>query len=226
MLQNWYLVTAQALQELWVGFIYFIPDLIGAIIVFAIGWFVSSWVGWAVAKVLNLVKLNQFFAKGQWDEALEKAGIKADVAGFLGQVCRWILVITFLLASVEILKLSYFAAFLSKVIGWLPNLVVAVLMAVVAVIIADILEKIVVASVSRAKIKSTQALALMVRWSIYVFSILAILIQLGVASSLIEIFFSGIIAVIVISTGISFGLGGKDVARDILENLYRKLKGD
>lgn len=222
--QDWYLVTLQALQDLWLGFLYSIPNLIGAVLVFVVGWMASSWVGWLVTKGLNLVKLNQLFAKGQWDEALERAGIKADVSGFVGQVCRWVLIITFLLASVEIMGLSQFAGFLSEVIAWLPNVVVAVLMLVVAVIVSDILEKVAIASVARAKIKSVHAVGLVVRWSVYLFAFLAILMQLGVAPSLIEIFFTGIVATMVISAGLALGLGGKDLAKELLEDLNRKLK--
>jgi hypothetical protein len=225
-LQDWYLVTFQALQDLWLGFLYFVPNLLGALVVFVIGWFAASLVGLAVAKVLGLAKLNELFAKGQWDEALAKAGIKADVAGFLGQVCRWVLVITFLLAAVEVLGLAQFASFLSEVVAWLPNLIIAVLIMVVAAIVADILEKIAVASVARAKVRSAHTAGLLVRWSIYIFSLLAILMQLGVAPTLIEIMFSGLVAVMVISAGLALGLGGKDLAKEILEDLYRKIKND
>ncbi|MDP3093732.1 MAG: hypothetical protein Q8N16_03115 [bacterium] len=226
MLQDWYLATFQALQDLWVSFLYFIPDLIGAIVVFVIGWFISSWVGLLVTKLLNLIKLNELFAKGQWDEALEKAGIKADVAGFVGQICRWVMVITFLSASVEIFGLIGFAGLLNKVIGWLPNVIVVALIMVVTVIVADILEKIVVASVARAKVKTTQIVGLAVKWLIYVFALFAILIQFGIASFLVQTLFTGVVAILVIAGGLAFGLGGKDVARELLEDLVRKIKSD
>ena len=222
--QDWYFVTVQALQDIWVGFLYALPSLVGSVVVFLVGWIVSSWVGWGITKVLNWIKLNQIFAKGQWDEALAKAGIKPDISEFVGQICRWILVVTFLLASVEILGLSQFAQFLSQVIAWLPNVIVAVLMMVVTVILADIMEKIVLASVTKAKVHSAHAVAMVVRWSIYIFSLLAILMQLGIAPSLIEILFTGIVAMMVISAGLAFGLGGRDLAKETLESLARKLK--
>ena len=68
MIQNWYWATYNAIQDLWVGFLYFIPNFIGAVIVFVVGWFIASWAGIAVTKVLSWLKLNQVFAKGQWDE--------------------------------------------------------------------------------------------------------------------------------------------------------------
>lgn len=224
MIQDWYWATYNAIEDLWVGFLYFIPNLVGAIIVFVIGWFIAGWVGIAVTQVLNWLKLNQVFAKGKWDEALEKARIKADVAGFIGQVCRWILVITFLSASVEVLGLVTFAALLTKVVAWLPNVVVAVLMMVVAVIVADILEKVVVASLVKAKMKRTHLASLAVKWSIYIFSLFAILMQLDVASLLVQTLFTGIVAILVIAGGLALGLGAKDVVRDLLEDLVRKLR--
>jgi len=224
--QDWYLVTVQALQNLWISFLYFIPNLIGALVVFILGWFVSSWVGWGVAKVLNWLKLNELFARGQWDEALEKAGIKADVSGFLGQICRWIMVLTFLSAAVEILGMVQFASLFSQVVSWLPNAIVVVLLMVVTVIVADILEKIVVASAVKAKVKSVNAVALVVRWMIYIFALMAILLQLNIVSPLVQTLFTGLIAVLVIAGGLAFGLGGKDLAKEILEGIYRKLKSE
>jgi len=224
MIQDWYWATYNAIQDLWVGFLYFIPNFVGAVIVFVVGWFVASWVGIAVTQVLNWLRLNQIFAKGKWDEALEKARIKADVAGFIGQVCRWILVITFLSASVEVLGLVTFAALLTKIVAWLPNVIVAVLMMVVAVIVADILEKVVVASLVKAKMKRTHLVSLAVKWSIYIFSLFAILMQLDVASLLVQTLFTGIVAILVIAGGLALGLGAKDVVKDLLEDLVRKLR--
>jgi hypothetical protein len=222
--QDWYFVTVQALQNLWLGLLYSLPGLIGALIVFLIGWVASSWIGWAVAKVLGWLKLNQLFAKGKWDEAFAKAGIKVNISEFVGQACRWILTITFLLAAVEILGLAQFASFLSEVLAWLPNVLIAVMIMVVSVVVAEIVEKITVASVAKAKIRQTHAVSLLVRWSIYVFALLAILMQLGIAPSLIEILFTGIVATLVISSSLALGLGGKDLARELLEELSRKLK--
>ena len=223
-MQDWYWATYKAMQDLWVGFLYFIPNFIGAIIVFVVGWFIASWAGIAITQVLNWLKLNQAFSKAKWDESLEKAGIKSDVAGFIGQVCRWVLVIAFLSASVEVLGLVTFAALLTKVVAWLPNLIIAILIMVVAVIIADILEKIVVVSLAKTQVKRTYLASLAVKWSIYIFALFAILTQLGIASFLVQTLFTGVIAIVVIAGGLALGLGAKDVVKDLLEDLAKKLR--
>jgi hypothetical protein len=224
MILDWADVTILAFQNLWQGFLNFIPVLIGAIIVFVIGWFISVGVGKLITEILKKAKFNQIFEKGGWKTALAKAEIKVDASGFIGAIVKWILVIVFLLAAVEILGLPQFADFLRSVLGYLPNVVVASLIFVVTVIVVDIVEKLVRASVEGIKVGYGQVVSAIVRWSIWIFAILAILHQLGIARPFMEILFTGLVAMLVISLGIAFGLGGKDVAAEILQDLKRKLK--
>lgn len=226
MVLDWIDVTIQALQNLWQGFLSFIPVLLGAVIVFIIGWFFSVGVGKLVAEVLKKLKLNQIFEKGAWKNALEKAEIKVDASAFVGAVVKWILIVVFLLAAVEILGLVQFAIFLKGVLGYLPNVIVAVLIFVVTVIVVDIVEKIVRAAVEGIKVGSGQIVSAVVKWSIWVFAILAILTQLRFEAAdwifeLIKMVFMGIVLIAVVA----FGLGGKDMAAEILQDLRKKLKG-
>lgn len=225
MVLDWYSVTFEALQGLWQGFVIFIPKLVGAIIIFIIGWFIAIAVGKLISEILKRIKFNQIFERGVWKEALEKAEFKIDASGFIGAICKWILVIVFLLAAVEILGLVQFADFLIKILAYLPNVVVAALIFVVAVIIADILEKVVRAVVEGVKVGYGQVVGAIVRWSIWIFAILAILIQLKIAPSLLQALFIGFVALIAIAGGIAFGLGGKEAAAEVLQNLKKKLKG-
>jgi small-conductance mechanosensitive channel len=226
MVSDWYLVTLEALQNLWQGFLNFMPNLVGAIVVLVIGWFIAGGVGKLAAKILEKLRINQFFEKAGWRDALEKAEIKVDVAGFIGAIFKWVLFIVFLLAAVEILGLTQFADFLTSVLNYLPNVVVAALIFVVAVIIADIVEKIARASVEGARIGYGHIVGVIVKWSIWVFAILAIFVQLKVAPSLMQTLFTGLVALLVIGGGLAFGLGGKEIAGEILRDLQRKFKGE
>lgn len=224
MFVNWYSVTLEALEDLLQGFLAYIPSIIGAIVVFVIGWFIAVGIAKLVTEILRRAKFNQLFERTGWREALEKAELKVDPSGFIGAIFKWIFVIVFLLAAVEILGFVQFAAFLESVVNWLPNLVVAVAIFIVAVIIADILEKIARATVEKMKVGYAHLAGAIVKWAIWIFAILAILIQLGIAKELIMTLFTGCVAFLVISGGIAFGLGGKEVATEILGDLRRKLK--
>ncbi len=226
MVLDWYSVTLEALQNLWQGFLAFIPNLVGAIVILVVGWFIAVGVGKLAAKILEKARLNQLLEKAGWREALEKAEIKVDVAGFIGAIFKWVLFVVFLLAAVEILGLVQFADFLTNVLNYLPNVIVAVLIFVVAVLIADITEKIVRAGIEGAKIGYGHIAGIIVKWSIWIFAILAILVQLKIAPALMYTMFTGLVAMIVIGAGLAFGLGGKDIAGEILRDLHRKLKGE
>ncbi len=224
MVLDWYSVTVQALQNLWQGFIGFIPVLIGAIIVFVIGWFISIGVGKLITEILKKLKFNQLFEKEGWKTALSRAEIKVDAAAFIGAIIKWVLAIVFLLAAVEILGFNQFAGFLRSVIEYLPNVIVAALIFVVTVILVDIVEKVVRAAVESIKVGYGQMVSAVIKWSIWIFAILAILYQLGVARPFMETLFTGLVAMMVLALGISFGLGGKEVAGEMLQDLKRKLK--
>ncbi len=227
MIKNWIDITIIALQDLWQGFIAFAPKLVGAIIVFLIGWIIAVAVGKIVSEVLKRIKFNKIFEKGGWKTALEKAEISADASSSIGAVFKWVLVIVFLVASVEILGFQQLTFFLTdKVLGFLPNVIVAAFIFVVAVIIADILEKIVRATVEGAKFGYGQIAGAIVRWSIWIFAIFAILNQLGIGKELVAAITQGIVWFIVLAAGLAFGIGGKDVAGELLSDLKRKMKKD
>ena len=225
MITNWYEITLGKLESLWAGFLDFIPALVGAIVVFVIGWFIAVGIGRLVTEVLKKLRFNRIFERGVWKEALAKAEFKVDAAGFIGAIVKWVLVIVFLMAAVEILGLKEFAGLLKEVLAYLPNVVVAAFIFVVAVILADILEKVVRASAESIRMDYGHLVGVIVKWSIWVFAISIILVQLGVGAALVQTLFTGLVAVIVISAGIAFGLGGKEIAADVLKEVYRKLKG-
>jgi len=225
MLNDWIDITIESLKNVWQGFIDFIPRLIGALVLFIIGWIISVAIGKLVAEVLRRIKFNRIFEKGGWKTALEKAEIKVDASGFIGAIFKWVLMIVFLAAAIEILGFVQLTGFLTDVLNYLPNVVVAAFIFVIAVIIADILEKVVRAAVEGVKVGYGQLVGVIVKWSIWIFAILAILSQLRIEAAnwiidLVKIAFIGIVAMI----AIAFGLGGKEVASEILQNFKNKLK--
>ena len=224
-LTDWWATTVDALENLWVGFIDFIPSLIGALIVFIIGWIIAVAIGKLVAEVLKRIKFDRIFEKSGWKNALEKAEIKTSASSFIGAIFKWVLIIAFLIAAVQILGLGQLRDFFVDVLNYLPNVIVAAFIFVVAVIIADILEKIVRAAVEGSRMGSGQIVGTIVKWSIWIFAILTILYQLGIGKVFMADLFRGIVAMIVIAVGLSFGLGGKDVAAEILQDLRNKLRG-
>jgi len=223
MIQDWSIVTIEALQQSWQIFLGFIPRLLGSLIIFIIGWFIAIGIGRLVAEILIRLKFNKLFERTGWKDALAKAEIDVNPSEFVGAIVKWILVIAFLLPAVEILGLYEFAGFLRSLVSWLPNLILAVVIFVVAIIVADIVEKIVKTSLRKIGIGYADLLGAVLRWAIYVFAVLAVLMQIGIASAIIQTLVVGVVAMLVLSFGLAFGLGGRDAAAQIIEDLKRKI---
>ena len=223
MLANWYEITQNALTHFWETFLNFIPNLILAIIIFIIGWIIAAIIGKIISQILLRLQFNRLFEKASWREALEKAEIKLNPAEFIGAIFKWVLVIIVLLIAVEILGLNQFAVTLNKLIEWIPNLIVAIVIFVVAIIVADILDKLIIAGVKRIGVEYVGILGLIVRWAIYIFAALAILVQLGVATTLINTLIMSFFGMLALAFGLAFGLGGKDAAAKIIEDIRRKI---
>jgi len=221
---DWGQETVNSLIGIWQNFIDFIPALIGAIVVFLVGWIIAVAIGKLIAEILKRIKFNKIFETGDWKKALEKADIKVDASAFVGAIIKWVLLIVFLVVAIKVLGFRELEAFFNQVLAYLPNVVVAAFMFVVAVIIADIVEKVVRAAVEGAKMGSGPMVGAIIKWSIWVLAIFAILLQLGIAEALITTIIQGIVALIVIAGGIAFGLGGKDAAAEVIQDLRNKLK--
>lgn len=221
---DWADVVTTALEDLGRGFIVFLPKLIGALIIFLVGWVVAVAVGKVVAEILRKLRFNKIFEKGAWRTALERAEFKVDASGFIGAIFKWVLVIVFLSAAVEILGMAQFAAFLNEILAYLPRVVMAALIFVVTVIIADIVEKVVRAAVEGTRVGYGAAVSAVVKWSIWIFAVFVILDQLLDQKAIILTLMQGIIGLIVLAGGIAFGLGGKEVAAEMWQDLKRKIK--
>lgn len=222
--KNWYEVTVEALKAVWFRFVGFLPNLIGAVIIIIIGWFVALGIGRLISEILKKIKIDKIFEQGKWKKALEKAGWKVSPSAFIGAIVKWVIFIAFLLAAVETLGFVAFASFLSKIVAWLPNVIVAAAIFVVAVIAIEYIPKIIRAATEGIGVKYSNFLEAIVKFAIWIFAIVAILVQLGIAKEIILTLFKGFVAFLVIAGGLAFGLGGKEAAGRFLEDLSRKLK--
>lgn len=224
MQENWSDVTMQALVSVWESFLLYLPNLLMGLILLIFGWFVAIAFGKVVSQILKKARFDKFFEKEEWKEAMDKAQIKINPSHFIGSITQWIVYIFFIWAAVGVLGLVYFNEFMTDIIRYIPSVIVAALIFVIAIILADFLSKIVIVSAEKAKFKCAYFAGEIVKWSIWIFAGFAILIELGIARELLSTLFTGIIALMVIAGGIAFGLGGKETAAEILKGLKGSLK--
>lgn len=223
--QSWTDIVVNSLWELWAGVMGFLPSLIGAIIVFIIGLIVAAGLGRLVEKIFDALRLDSLLEKLGLAPYFERAGIQLKGARFLGRLIYWFLVIAFLLAAADILGLFTLSAFLREVLLYIPNVVVAALIMLAAVVVGNFLRRLVQGSVMSAKLHASQFLGALSWWALVLFGFFAALIQLGIAPSVVNAIVTGVIAMLALAGGLAFGLGGREFASRLITKLEEHTGG-
>ena len=205
----------------WAGIINIVPNLLGAAVVFIAGLFVADALGRFVAKLSNKVYLDQAVSTTGLKGVLERVGFKMEVSKALGLLVTWFLYAVALIAAADILGLSQISEFLQSVVLYIPNVIIAIVILVVGIVVGNFIHTLVKETSSAAKLASADTLANVAKYAILIFTFMAALIQLGVATSLIQILFTGLVFMISLAGGVAFGLGGKDRAKEVLDKLIK-----
>lgn len=217
----------QVLHDSWVnvgnGVISFIPTFLIALIIAIVGWIIGAILFKLVAQLIKLAKIDEALKAAGIEKYIEKAGFKLNSGYFLGKLVEWFVIIVFLVAALGVLGLTQVTAFLKDVVlGYLPQVIVAVLIILVAAIVAEAMQRIVSGTAKAASVKSANFAGKITKWAIWIFAILAAIMQLGIAVSFINTLFTGIIIAIALALGLAFGLGGQEAAARTIE----KVKGE
>lgn len=222
--QNWGDVFTQSLQSVWYGVAGFLPVLIIAIVIFAIGWILASLIEKLIEGLFKSIKVDAFLKSAGLEDVVKRAGYNLNSGRFIGSLVKWFVIVVFLVTSFDMLGLNQVNSILGEVVvSYLPQVMVAVLVLMVAVIVAEALQKLVVASARAAHIKSANLLGTITRWAIWIFALLTALYQLGIAPGIIQTFIMGIVYAIALAVGLAFGLGGKEVAGRMLEKVLHSI---
>jgi len=226
LLQNWGSVFSQSLMGLWYGFINFIPGLLGAVIIFIVGWVVGSVVGKAITQVVAILKVDKLFESAGASAFMNRAGLRLNVSGFIGGIVKWFIIVVFLMAALQIIGLTQVNDFLrDAVLYYLPKVVIAALVLIIATVLADAMKKLVRASAQAANIRSANMLGSITLYAIWIFAFIIALSELGIATAFMQIMFTGFVAALAIALGLAFGLGGKDAASRAIDKVSRDVSG-
>ena len=221
--QTWGQAITNSLMDLWGRFISYIPQLIGAILVFIIGIIIASVLGKVVEKIIQALHIDQAMERFRFTEKFKRAGFDLSISKLLGGIVRWFLILVFLMAATDILGLTQITTFLNEILLYIPNVLVATVILSIAFLLGNFVYTIVRGSTRAAGVMSASLLATIVKWAIMIFGLLAALIQLGIATSLVNTLFIGFIAAISLASGLAFGLGGQEEAAIILRKLREEM---
>ncbi len=216
-----------AFIDMWTAILLFLPQFLLALIIILLGFLLAGILKAAIERVSALVKLDQLMDVLEVKAAFKKANIDLHIGGFLGWLAKWFILILALIIAADTLGWDQITVFLSEVVSYIPNVIIAVVILLVGIVLGSFVQGIIKSTLDASGLQTSAFLSGIAKWSIVVFSFMAALVQLGIAESLIQVLFTGFVAMVALAGGLAFGLGGKEFAAEILKKIKKDLvKGE
>jgi hypothetical protein len=205
------------------GLLSIIPVLFIAVLIAVIGFFIANVLGKLVFELVKTLKLDTFFTKLGMKDALGKLGVHLDSATFLSQSVKWLVVVSFLITSFNLMGLTQITRFLGSVLGFIPQVITAGVILIITSVAAEFIRKIISSSAKVAEFGASGFAGSIAKGATWVFGIIIVLQVLGLPTSMFQIVITGIVAGLSLAFGLAFGLGGRDVASKILDKTYNNM---
>lgn len=201
----------------------FLPNLLGAVIVLVVGWLLAVLLEKLLNRVLKLIGLQKLFELVKIEAIVKKAKFKLDTSGIIAAFVKWVILVITFLAAADVLGLHQVADFFAVILGYVPNVIAAVAILLIGAVLAHFLSDVVRGATEAGGLIYSSFLSKLTSWAIWIFAVLAVLVQLGIAHDLIRTLFTGLVALIALAGGLAFGLGGQEAAKRLISKVEADL---
>jgi hypothetical protein len=202
----------------------FLPELIGAIIIFVVGWIIARLVKLTVEKLLKLVRFDTATEKTGVKKFLKKGEIVKAPSEIVGTLVYWFIMILVLIASLDALGLPIVSDMLNSIFLYIPNVVAAIIVLVLGFLMGNLLAAVVRTAASNAGLKNAEGLSKLSLYAIVVFAASIAFIQLGIGEEIVASAFGLVFGAAALALALAFGLGGRDVAAEYLKRWLEEKK--
>jgi hypothetical protein len=217
--------AVDSVQELFNRIVAYMPNILAAIIFLLLGWIIATFVGRLVYKVLAIIKIDHLANRLGMEHLSQRTGRRLSIASLGEWLVKWFVLIATLVATADVLGLQQVSLFLyGRVFPYFGNVIIAVAIMLIGIVAASFLGDIVKGTLAAGEMNSANALSSVTRWAIIVFAVIAALAQLNIATAFLQDLFRGVVVMLAIAGGISFGLGGQGHAKKVLDMIERDIK--
>jgi len=219
---EWNNLIAEPVRQMLTKILAYLPILLGALAILIVGWIIARAIRKTIDWLLKVVRFDTLADKAGVSEILRKGDLKISAREVVSGIVYWLIIIMVLVMAVDALGLPKASDVLAGLFAYVPNVIAALLVLVVAMFLASFVSGIVRTAAGNANLPKPEIFASISRWAIIIFAATVSLEQLGIASLLVTTTFNIILGGICLALALAFGLGGKDVAAKYLEELKKR----
>lgn len=206
---------SQALLGTLAVFLAAIPAILGALVLIIVGWIIAGLLAALVVRALRAIRIDQLAERAGVAAFLRRANVRADAAAVMAGLVKWYIRLVFLLLAANAVGLTAVSGIVANVLAFIPNLIVAMVILGVFSWLASTAKNVVSGGMESAGLPNAGSIGAIVFGAVLAFGIVAAADQLGIAQTLINTLFMGVVAAFALAFGLAFGLGGQHQAAQI-----------
>ena len=219
---NWGEALLASLSGAFAMFFVAIPKILGFAIILVVGWVIAALIEKALVSLLRAIHFNGFAERAGLADFIQKSDMKNDAAGTLGLIAKWFVRLIALVVAFDALGLPAVSDILRQLLMWLPNLVVALVALVAGGVAANALSRVVRGAATEGGLERPELLARVAKVAVWAFAIVVAVNQIGIATAIVNTLFMATVGALALAFGLSFGLGGRDMAGSIVRKWYER----
>ncbi|MGQ7338439.1 mechanosensitive ion channel [Streptococcus suis] len=189
-----------------------LPHVLVALVLIAVGSFVAKLIGNLLENLLETAGINAY---SKYLFTKEEANF--ELSAIITQVVRAIIIVFFFIQAIQVLNLEVFNAVGSALLGYLPSLISAIAIVILAIIASNLVANFL------QKVTDSPLVITIVRYLMIVFAVFMALDQLKFAQHIVQSTFTIILGALAVAFALAFGLGGREFAARQLEKLEKKI---
>ncbi len=219
---SWNNLIVGPVREMLTRILGYLPVLLGALVILIVGWIVAKAIKRLIEVVLRTVRFDTLADKAGITTILKKGDLKITASQVVSGLVYWLVIIMVLVMVVNALGLPKASDVLASLFAYVPNVIAALFVLVVAMFLATFVSGIVHTAAGNANLPRPEMYAGVSRWAIIIFAATIALGELGIAPLLVTTTFNIILGGVCLALALAFGLGGKDAAARYLEELRQR----
>jgi hypothetical protein len=220
----------ERLQATFASLVAFLPHLLGAAVILLVGWLLARLLEKATDAVLERLKFDAALERGGVRAALKRTGTKLDPSSLLARLVFWAVMLMAILMAANALGLTAVAAMFDRIVAFIPNVIVAVLIVVIGMLIGEFVKDLIAASMGT--VGGGMTLSKVAKAAIVTLSIFMALDQLQIAHNIVTMAFTLMLGALALAAALAFGLGNRELAGELMRRWVdqgsekaRELKG-
>jgi hypothetical protein len=219
---EWDNLIADPIRQMLAKILAYIPVLLGALVILIVGWIVAKAIRRIVDWLLKTARFDMLADKAGITGILRKGDLKISPREVVSGLVYWLIMIMVLVMAVDALGLPKASDVLASLFAYVPKVIAALLVLVVAMFLASFVSGIVRTAAGNANLPKPEIFAGVSRWAIIIFAATIAMEELGIAPLLVTTTFNIILGGVCLALALAFGLGGKDAAARYLEELKKR----